>query len=83
MFKIKSIYINPIGTSSVHKGAADIYRIYKNPNAKELYLKAQSAKTVEERTKLFEQMGEYDISIRHPKNESKNRFIQFLKGILS
>lgn len=81
MFKIQSIYINPPGISTVTKGAAKIFRIYKNPKARDLFIKSQKAKTVEERAKLLEQMGDYTIVTESEKNTHKNRFMQFIKGL--
>lgn len=81
MFKILSTKINPTGTYSVATGTTKIYRVYKNPNARDLYIKAQNAATVEERTKLFEQMGDYEIVTKKEKTRSNNRIMQYLKGI--
>ena len=83
MFKIQSIYINPTGTSSIIRGSAKVFRLYKNPEAKDLFIKAQNTKSVEEREKLFNQMGDYDIVIEKEKQPSNNRFMQFMKGLLN
>jgi len=83
MFKIESIYINPSGKYSLPKSMTNIYRVYKNPNAKDLFLKAQKAESEEERAKLFEAMGEYEIVRETPKKYTNNRLIQFLKGLFS
>ena len=83
MFKIKSVLINPTGTYSMKKETANLYRIYKNPNAKDLFIKAQNAETIEERRRLFDEMGEYEIVNETPKKRCRNRVIQFLKGIFS
>ena len=83
MFKIKNTYMNPNGLYSVTKGTENLYRIYKNPNAKDLFVKAQKAETVEEKRTLFEQMGEYEVVNESPKQHHKNRILQFLKGLLN
>ena len=83
MFKIKNVYMNPRGIYVLTEGTANLYRIYKNPEARDLFIKAQSAKTVEERKKLFDAMGEYEVVNEKPKLHSKNRLIQFLKGIFN
>ena len=83
MFKIKSVYINPTGSYSMTKEHCNLYRVYKNPQAKDLFIKAQKAETVEERTKLFEEMGEYKLVTEVEKKSNKSRFVQFLKGIFT
>ena len=83
MFKIKNTYMNPNGLYSVTKGTENLYRIYKNPNAKDLFIKAQKAKSVEERKILFEQMGEYEVVNESPKQHNKSRILQFLKGLFN
>lgn len=81
MFKILNTYMNPNGRYTITEGTAYLYRIYKNPNAKDLFIKAQNAKTVEERIKLFDEMGEYEVINEKPKKQRESRIIQFLKGI--
>ena len=83
MFKILSTHINPSSTYKTPNGAAKIYRIYKNPQAKDLFIKAKEAKTAEERQKLINEMGEYDIVTEKEKMPSRNRFVQLLKGLFS
>ena len=83
MFKILSSYINPSGNYPIPRGCANIYRIYKNPKAKDLFLKAQNSDSVEERKKIFEEMGEYNVVTEKRKTQSKNRLNQFFKGILN
>lgn len=83
MFKILSTYINPSGNYTIPRGCANIYRIYKNPKAKDLFLKAQNSDSVEERKKIFEEMGEYKVVTEKRKTQSKNRLNQFFKGILN
>jgi hypothetical protein len=83
MFKIKNVYMNPKGMYTMTEGTANLYRIYKNPSAKDLFIRAQKASTVEERKRLFDEMGEYEIVNETPKPRHKNRFIQFLKGIFN
>ena len=83
MFKIKSIYVNPTGLYSATKVHCNLYRIYKNPKAKDLFIKAQKAETVEERAKLLKEMGEYKLVTESEKKSSKSRFVQFLKGIFT
>lgn len=83
MFKIKNAYMNPNGMYTMTEGTANLYRIYKNPKAKDLFIKAKKAETVEERIKLFEEMGEYKIVNEKPKTRRNYRFLQFLKGIFS
>ena len=83
MFKIKSCYINPNGKCSMAYKASNLYRIYKNSNAKDLFMKAQKAETVEERTKLFEQMGEYKLVTEVPKKQIGGLFMQLLKGLFN
>ena len=80
MFKIKSAYINPTGQYSMASIASNLYRVYKNPNARDLFIKAQKADTVKEREKLFNEMGEYKIVVEKEKRQSNNRLMQFLKG---
>ena len=83
MFKILNAYMNPSGMYCLTKGTASLYRIYKNPHAKDLFIKAQKAETVEERIKLFQEMGEYKVVNEAPKTPRRNRLIQFLKGIFT
>ena len=83
MFKILSTEINPTRIHSIKEGTAKIYRVYKNPNAKDLFIKAQNTSSLEEREKLLRQMGNYDIVVEKEKQPSKNRFMQFLKGLFS
>jgi hypothetical protein len=83
MFKILSTDINSSRIHTIKSGTAKIYRVYKNPNAKDLFIKAQNTSSQEERTKLFEQMGDYDIVVEKEKQPSKNRLMQFLKGLFS
>ena len=75
--------MNPSGRYTLTEGTANLYRIYKNPNAKDLFIKAQKAETVEERKKLFEEMGDYKVVNESPRMRRRNRVIQFLKGIFS
>ena len=81
MFKILNAYMNPKGTYILTNGTANLYRIYKNPKAKDLFIKAQKAETVEERAKLFEEMGEYKVVNENPKQHKPSRILQFIKGI--
>ena len=83
MFKILNTYMNPNGTYTITEGTSKLYRVYKNPNARDLFMKAQKAETVEERKKLFEQMGEYQIVNENQKTHHRNRVIQFLKGLFT
>ena len=83
MFKILNAYMNPSGRYILTEGTANLYRIYKNPNAKDLFIKAQKAETVEERKKLFEEMGEYKLVNKKPKPQKQNRLMQFLKGLFN
>ena len=83
MFKILNAYMNPKGTYILTEGTAKLYRIYKNPKAKDLFIKAQNAKTVEERKNLFNAMGEYEVVNEAPKMKHKNRLTQFLKGLFN
>ncbi len=83
MFKILSAYINPAKNITLPKGCANIYRVYKNPKAKDLFAKAQKSDSVDERKKIFEEMGNFDIVVEKDKPHSKNRLVQFLKGLIS
>ena len=83
MFKIQSFYINPSGIYNVNERNKYLYRVYKNPNAKDLFIKAQNSTSVEERAKLFAEMGDYKLVDELPKTHSKNRLMQFLKGLFS
>ena len=75
--------MNPNGIYSMMGKASNLYRVYKNPKAKDLYNKARQAETVEERKKLFEQMGEYKFVTETPKERTGGLFIQFLKGLFN
>ena len=75
--------MNPRGKYSMTDATANVYRVYRNANAKDLYIKAQKAATTEERKRLFDEMGDYEIIDKTPKKKRKNRFLQFLKGIFS
>ncbi len=83
MFKILSSYINPTKNITLPKGCANIYRIYKNPKAKDLFIKAQKSDSVDERKKIFEEMGDFEIVVEKEKHFSKNRLIQFFKGLIN
>ena len=83
MFKIKSVEINPARIYTKANEHSNLYRVYKNPQAKDLFIKAQKAETVEERAKLFKEMGEYDLVTEPEKKSHKSRVIQFLKGIFN
>ena len=82
MFKINSVYMNPQVNHSMTLKTSNLYRVYKNPNAKDLFIKAQNAKSAEERAKLFEEMGEYELVTEQSKTLSRCRLFQFLKGLL-
>ena len=60
MFKVFDMYMRPNGLSSKNYS---LYRIYKKPEAKELFMKAQTTDSITEKTKLYEKMGEYDIFV--------------------
>ena len=81
MFRVLSTKINPSKISSIYNGCAKIYRVYKNPNAKDLFLKAQKAETAEEKAMLLEKMGDYNVVTEKNERHSKNRLMQFLKGL--
>jgi len=83
MFKILNIYMNPSGKYVLTRGTENIYRVYKNPNAKDLFIKAQNAKTIEERKKFFDMMGEYEIVNETPKVRHRTRLKQYLKGLFN
>ena len=83
MFKVKNIYMNPNGTYPVTEGTANLYRIYKNPKAKDLFIKARSAATVEERKRLFDEMGEYKIINKKPKRNKNGLLVQLLRALFS
>ena len=75
--------MNPSGKYSVTAETTNLYRIYKNPKAKDLFIKAQKAETAEERRKLFDEMGEYKVVNENPKKRGKTRLMQFLKGLFN
>ena len=83
MFKIKSVYINPTKIYPKIAEHCNLYRVYKNPEAKDLFIKAQNAKTVEERAKLFEEMGEYNLVTEPEKKSHRHRLIQFIRGLFN
>lgn len=83
MFKIKSIYINPVRLYSLTKAHCNLYRVYKNPEAKDLFIKAQKAETVEERAKLFKEMGEYKLVTEPEKKSHRHRLVQFIRGLFN
>ena len=83
MFKILNAYMNPQGTYTLTKGTEHLYRVYKNPKAKDLFIKAQNAETVEERQRLFDMMGEYKVVNKAPKHRKPSIFWQLLKGLFS
>lgn len=83
MFKIKCLYFNSVRTYSKTKNFCNLYRVYKNPKAKDLFLKAQQTKSLEEREKLYKEMGDYTLLTEPEKKSSKNRFLQFIKGLFN
>ena len=82
-FKILNAYMNPNGTYPITEGTKNLYRIYKNPKARDLYIKAQDAKTVEERQKLFDMMGEYKVVNEAPKQRKASLFWSLMKGLFN
>lgn len=83
MFRILNAYMCPNGTYAITEGTKNLYRVYKNPKAKDLFLKAQKAETVEERQKLFDMMGEYKLVNKKPKYRKQNILWSLLKGLFS
>ena len=83
MFKIRNIYMNPSGTYAMTKGTENLYRVYKKPEARELFIAAQKAETIEKRKKLFDEMGEYEVINETPKKHRSSRLKQFLKGLFN
>lgn len=83
MFKIKSVEINSTGNYLKANGYSNLYRVYKNSQAKDLFMKAKKAKTSQEREKLFIEMGEYKLVTETEKKYGRGRLLQFLKGLLS
>ena len=81
MFEILSVYMNPTGIYCM-AGAENRYRLYKNPDARDLFIKAQNAKTIQERANLFKQMGEYDILDKTPHLSYVQKIKTFIKGII-
>ncbi len=72
--------MNPTGIYCM-PGAENRYRLYKNPDASELFIKAQHASTVQERAALFKQMGDYEILDKTPHLPCMQRIKTFIKGI--
>ena len=81
MFKILGAYMNPTGIYCMPIGAENRYRLYKNPDARGLFIKAQQASTVQERAALFKQMGDYVILDKTPHLSWSRRIKALIKGI--
>lgn len=74
MFKILDSYMQ---SSGLRNGLNPyLYRIYKNPEARNIYLRSQWADSFEERKYILKKMGEYTLVDETPKfiDEVKNSF---------
>ena len=65
MFKILDAYMRPSGLRGCTN--LNLYRVYKNPEARDLYLKAQWESAQFQRADLYAKMGEYELVDETPK----------------